>query len=185
MHDHSIYMYEIISISNAQPVTHQYICFQNMSTRCDTKMLGRTWTTVICGLYLAMPFILQYYISLTTVTGYTFPHQQIIIIIIIVVISIITITHIFNWRSSTLHFMYLYQLTVTTMTTKEQFQTSMSHDSAYPTGWRGTNTLHVTMTSAPYHQNVQSSLWCQNPKFKMNSYKNNTSTLSSGMWHHI
>jgi len=30
--------------------------------------------------------------------------------------------------------MYLYQLAVTTMTTKEQFQTSMSHDSAYPTG---------------------------------------------------
>lgn len=71
------------------------------------------------------------YNSLTTVTGYTFPHQQ---IIIIVVNSIITITHICNWRSSTLHFMYLYQLTVTTMTTKEQFQISMSHDSAYPTG---------------------------------------------------
>jgi len=66
------------------------------------------------------------YNSLTTVTVYTFPHQQIIIIIIIVVVSIITITHIFNWRSNTLHFMYLYQLTVTTMTTKEQFQTSMS-----------------------------------------------------------
>ena len=66
--------------------------------------------------------------------------------------------------------MYLYQLAVTTMTTKEQFQTSMSHDSAYPTGWRGTNTLQVTMTSAPYPQNVQSSLWCQSLKFKLNSY---------------
>jgi hypothetical protein len=125
------------------------------------------------------------YNSFTTVTGYTFPHQQIIIIIIIIVISIITITQIFNWRSSTLHFMYLYQLTVTIVTTKEQFQTSMSHDSAYPTGWRGTNTLHITMTPVPYHQNVQSSLWCQNPKLKLNSYKNNTSTLYSGMWHHI
>ena len=121
------------------------------------------------------------YNSLTTVTGYTFPHQQ---IIVIVVNNIITITHICNWRSSTLHFMYLYQLTVTTMTTKEQFQTSMSHDSAYPTGQRGTNTPHVTMTSAPYPQNVQSSPWCHNLKLKLNSYINNTSTLSSGMWHH-
>jgi len=42
LHDHSIYVYEIISISTAQPVTHQYICFQNVSTRCDTKKLGRT-----------------------------------------------------------------------------------------------------------------------------------------------
>ena len=70
------------------------------------------------------------YNSLTTVIGHTFPHQQ---IIIIVVNSVIDIKHICNWRSSTLHFMYLYQLTVTTVTTNEQFQTSVSHDSAYPT----------------------------------------------------
>jgi hypothetical protein len=54
---------ESISISNAQPATRQYICFQNNSTRYETKMLGQTWTTIICGLYLAMPFISQYYIN--------------------------------------------------------------------------------------------------------------------------
>jgi hypothetical protein len=42
LHDHSIYVHEIISISNAQTVTHQHICFQNVSTRCDPKILVQT-----------------------------------------------------------------------------------------------------------------------------------------------